>query len=53
MRVHTAVRRLTGAVAKENPVPLLRNRVFLFRLSHHKDVCLRGSVLRTGKHLDL
>ena len=28
MRAHTAVRRLTGAVAKENPVPLLRNRVF-------------------------
>ena len=28
MRAHAAVRRLTGAVAKENPVPLLRNRVF-------------------------
>ena len=28
MRAHAAVRRLTGVVAKENPVPLLRNRVF-------------------------
>lgn len=28
MRAYAAVRRLTGAVAKENPVPLLRNRVF-------------------------